>query len=101
MDLKNISKDPKSYSHHDFRLYDLKNDKYYAVQDNVVRASQNMIAEEKYYKQNTKYITIMDNVNPDDTKIGSIAFDVNDSVDINNLALAYKEGNSIVWFKLT
>lgn len=103
-DMKNISNEPLSYSLYEFKLMDLKTEKVYTVQDNGVESSIKYISEEKFYNKNPDYITINDSVNPDDTKIGCIVFDINPELDIKNLVLLNENDGSeegTVQFKLS
>ena len=95
MDMTNISKEPISYSLLDFKLKDTTSGKTYAIQDNGVEASIERVSEEKYYKKNQDYITLNDSVNPDDTKIGCVVFDVSKDLNLDNLVLSNEnDGNA-------
>ena len=103
MDLKNISNDPQSYSLTEFKLYDTTTNKVYSIQDNGVRTSITYVSEERSYKKNNKYITLNDDVNPDETKIGCVVFDVDSDLNLDNLLLVNKSIDSTsneVYFKL-
>ncbi len=102
MDLKNISNNPQSYSLTEFKLYDTSTDKTYEIQDNGVRTSITYISEEKYYNENNKYVTLNDTINPDETKIGCVVFDVSSDLDVENLLLVNKsiDSNKEVHFNL-
>lgn len=102
MDLKNTSNDPQSYSLTEFKLYDTSTNKSYEIQDNGVRTSITYISEEKYYNENNKYVTLNDTINPDETKIGCVVFDISNDLNIENLLLINKsiDSNKEVYLKL-
>ncbi|AUM96154.1 MULTISPECIES: DUF4352 domain-containing protein [Clostridium] len=103
LDMKNISKNPVSYSLTDFKLKDISTGKIYSIEDVGYEVAQELISEEKFYKKNEKYITIMDKVNPDKAKIACISFDVSKDIKLDNLVLINKNEGSdskTVQFKL-
>ena len=103
LDMKNISKEPISYSITDFKLKDISTDKTYIIEDIGYEVAHALIAEEKFYKDNDEYITIMDDVNPDKSKIACISFEVSKDLQLDNLVLINKNDGSTdkgVQFKL-
>ncbi|MDM8313108.1 MULTISPECIES: DUF4352 domain-containing protein [Clostridium] len=103
LDMKNISQNPVSYSLTDFKLKDISTGKTYVIEDIGYEVAHELISEEKFYKGNDEYITIMDDVNPDKSKIACISFEVNEYLQLDNLVLVNKNNGNAgegVQFKL-
>ena len=101
--MKNISQNPVSYSLTDFKLKDISTGKTYVIEDIGYEVAHELISEEKFYKGNDEYITIMDDVNPDKSKIACISFEVNEYLQLDNLVLVNKNNGNAgegVQFKL-
>ena len=102
LEMKNISQEPISYSITDFKIKDETTGKMYAIEDIGYEVAHELISEEKFYKDNNEYITIMDDVNPDSLKITWITFDLPKDIKLDNLLLINKsiDSNKEVYFKL-
>lgn len=102
LEMKNISKEPISYSLTDFQIKDVITGKVYSIEDIGYDVAHELISEEKFYKENNDYITIMDEVNPDSTKITWITFDIPKEIKLDNSILINKgtDSNKEVYFKL-
>lgn len=94
IEISNISKNPISYSLTEFKLKDKLTDKTYSIEDIGYNVAHELISEEKFYKNNDEYITIMDDVNPDKSKIACISFEVSKELNIENLVLINKNKGS-------
>lgn len=103
LEMKNISQNPISYSITDFKLKDISTGNAYAIEDIGYEVAHELISEEKFYKDNDDYITVMDDVNPDKSKIACISFEVSEDLQLDNLVLinkSYRNNDEGVQFKL-